>query len=94
MAKLGTWEDYPDLRECHAFACYVLGRTDEAEAAFRTLLDEDAYNVFARLGMIKILAAHNDWQQVGEQTKRLHETTPTDSSARLLEQLEAQGLLI
>lgn len=93
LENVEDWQRYPDLRECHAFACYLLGRNDEAESAFRALLEDDSYNIFARLGVIKVLCARSEWQELATHAKRLDEVNSTDETRQLLQQLREAGEL-
>lgn len=78
---------YADLRECRAYALYLMGDAVQAESAFADLLAEDENNLFARMGLIKLLAARNDFESVKPHLERYHEQNPTEATATLLRDL-------
>lgn len=83
------WETYLDLRECHAFALYVLDRLPEAEAAFRALAAADGKNLFARLGLIKVLAARGNFADLGAELERYQALDPPQSVQAILDEVRA-----
>lgn len=83
-------ERYSDLRECRAYGLYLLGETDEAERSFTALLEENEASAFARMGLIKTLAARGDFRGLEPHARRYHELNPTEETAALLEAL-AEG---
>jgi tetratricopeptide (TPR) repeat protein len=83
------WEEYLDLRECHAFALYVLDKHSEAEAAFRDLVAANGGNLFARLGLIKVLAAQGNFQELRAQLERYQELNPPQSVQSILDDVRA-----
>jgi predicted Zn-dependent protease len=93
LAGLGDWQRYPDLRECHAYASYLLNELAEAETAFRGLLDEDPNNQFARVGLMRILAGQEAWSDVASHAEALHAAAPTEQSANLVQRLTEAGMI-
>ncbi len=78
------WAEFLDLCECRAYALHVLGRTDEAEGAFRELLAASADSLFARLGLIKTLAARGDFQALKQELERYQDLNPPENLAPVL----------
>jgi len=93
LGDLPDWQQYPDLRECHAFASFLLNELPEAEAAFRSLLEEDPGNQFARVGLMRILAGREAWEELASHAETLHAAMPTDQSSALVEKLTDAGVL-
>jgi len=93
LGELNDWQRFPDLRECHAFASYLLNELSEAEAAFRGLLDDDPNNQFARVGLMRILAGREAWQELSSHAEALHAAAPTDQTAHLIQQLSDAGMI-
>lgn len=81
-------ERYPDLRECRAYALYLLGEQEAAERAFSELLAENEGNLFARLGLIKVLAAQGNFDALKPHVARYHELNPGEEMAGLLAELD------
>jgi tetratricopeptide (TPR) repeat protein len=78
-------KQYPDLYECLAYAMYLSGKYDEAEQAFSELLAENEENLFARLGMIRVLCEKSDFEGVEKHTERYEELNPNEKTRELLE---------
>ncbi len=89
LERRHDWEEFLDLRECHAFALYVLDKHAEAEAAFRGLVEANGRNLFARLGLIKVLGARGNFGELGEQLERYQALHPPDSVQSVLEDVRA-----
>lgn len=81
-------DKYLDLRECRAYALYILGETDQAETAFNKLLEENEKNLFARMGLIKIMASKNDFDALKEHLLIYQGMNPTDALESLLNDLK------
>ena len=82
-------KQYPDLHECLAYAMYLGGKSDEAEQAFSELLAENDENLFARLGMIRVLCEKNDFEGVEKHTERYEELNPNEKTRDLLEVIKS-----
>jgi predicted Zn-dependent protease len=93
LGGLPGWERYPDLRECHAFASLLLNERDEAERIFRSLLQEDDGNQFARTGLMRILAGREAWKELAAHAETLHAAAPTERTAELLRRLNDAGMI-
>jgi predicted Zn-dependent protease len=93
LGELPDWERYPDLRECHAYASFLLNELTEAEAAFRRLLDEDQSNQFARVGLMRILSGREAWDELASHAESLHAAAPSEQTAALLERLNEAGMI-
>ena len=78
-------KQYPDLHECLAYAMYLSGKTEAAEQAFSELLVENDENLFARLGMIKVLCEKGDFEGAEKHTERYEELDPNEKTRELLE---------
>ena len=78
-------KQYPDLHECLAYAMYLAGQLEEAEEAFSGLLAENDENLFARLGIIRVLCEKNDFEGVEKHTERYEELNPNEKTRELLE---------
>jgi predicted Zn-dependent protease len=89
LERRRDWEEYLDLRECQAFALYVLDKDAEAEAAFRGLVEANGNNLFARLGLIKVLAARGNFQDLGTQLERYQALHPPESVQPILDDVRA-----
>jgi tetratricopeptide (TPR) repeat protein len=76
-----------DLRECRAFALYLLGEVDEAERGFNELLEENPDNLFARLGVIKILANRGNLAELTPHLEHYQALNPSEDIASLLRDL-------
>ncbi|MCZ6749048.1 MAG: hypothetical protein O7D96_07120 [SAR324 cluster bacterium] len=88
LGDVPGWEQYPDLRECSAYASYLLHEIPEAEAEFRRLLDEDEGNQFARIGLMRILAERDAIVELIPHAEALDAAAPTDESSHLLGMLK------
>lgn len=91
LDALPDWTRYPDLGECHAYARFLAGDVDDAEQEFRSLLWDDDHNAFARLGLMHILAARGDNQELASHALKLHAAQPSEDTANLLDRLQAAG---
>ena len=89
LERRRDWEEYLDLRECHAFALYVLDKRAEAEAAFRGLVEANGSNLFAHLGLIKVLASRGNFQELGAQLERYQALHPPESVQAILDDVRA-----
>ncbi len=72
------WLEYLDLWECRAYALYLLGQTHEAESAFRELLTASPESLFARLGLIKVLASRGSFQELKQELERYESLNPPE----------------
>lgn len=72
------WLEYLDLWECRAYALYVLGQIHEAESAFRELLTTSPESLFARLGLIKTLAARGSFLELKQELERYESLNPPE----------------
>lgn len=84
------WQDFPELQECHAFALYSAGRSDEAEAEFEELTRANPESPFPRLGTIKIMAARGDLKALAQHLKEYDALNPPQSVRAILDQLEGR----
>ncbi len=89
LERRRDWEEYLDLRECHAFALYLLDKGAAAESAFRGLVEANGDNLFARLGLIKVLASRGNFQELGEQLERYQALHPPESVQPILDDVRA-----
>jgi tetratricopeptide (TPR) repeat protein len=80
-------ERYVDLQECRAYALYQQEDFEQAESAFRKLLDGDPDNAFALAGMIKVLAQRGDFAGMRSYLERYQARNPSESGAELLSDL-------
>lgn len=87
LAGSGETGRYVDLQECAAYAHFLLGDLEAAEAAFRALLDADANNVFALTGMMKVLAQRVDLAGLKTYADRLQALFPTEAVAGVMQEL-------
>jgi len=72
------WLEFLDLWECRAYALYLLGQTNEAESAFRELLTASPESLFARLGLIKTLAARGSFHELKQELERYESMNPPE----------------
>ena len=79
----------PELLECRAYAEVRLGKREQAEGTFRTLVSEDSDNAFARLGMMQVLAERGDFSGLLEHAEVYHRLEPSERTQRLLDRLNA-----
>jgi tetratricopeptide (TPR) repeat protein len=84
-----AWRRFPDLRECHAYAAFLQGDLRGAEQEFRDLLAEDDRNLFARVGLIKALAAREAYEELRGHAERYHALSASPESKRLVDTLRA-----
>jgi tetratricopeptide (TPR) repeat protein len=80
------WLEYLDLWECRAYALYILGQTNEAESAFRELLTASPESLFARLGLIKTLAARGNFDELKLELERYASLNPPEDLSGVLAQ--------
>jgi tetratricopeptide (TPR) repeat protein len=78
------WAEFLDLCECRAYALYVLGETEAAESAFRELLAAGEESLFARLGLIKALAAQGNFPALKEELERYQALNPPENLSAVL----------
>jgi predicted Zn-dependent protease len=79
-----------ELWECRAFALFLTGDLTEAEQAFRDLIGAAPDNLFARLGLIKVLAKRHDFPELLQQLEEyqaLHPPGPVDEVLKLARSL-------
>jgi len=93
MGDPQSWQSFPDLRECYAYASFLLNELPEAEKHFRALLEEDQSNQFARVGLMRILAGREAWEELASHAESLHAAAPTEKSAALVERLTGAGMI-
>lgn len=79
---------YPDLYECLAYALFLFEDYDEAEKAFTALLDDNADNHFARMGLIKILGIQGKFKEILTHVEIHQGANPTEKMGELLEALK------
>ncbi|MCH8075138.1 MAG: hypothetical protein IIC13_02105 [SAR324 cluster bacterium] len=82
-------KQYPDLHECLAYAWYLSGKAEEAEQAFSELLAENDENLFARMGMIRVLCEKSDFKGVEQHLERFEELSPDEKTRELLEMVKS-----
>ena len=80
-------DKFLDLKECRAFALFQIGRIDEAETAFTSLLEENEQNQFARMGLMKVAALNSDFNGLKEHAMIYQALDPSDDLEKLLEDL-------
>ncbi len=81
-------EHYPDLYECLGYAHFLNENHGAAEDIFAALLAENEDNLFARMGMMKILALKGDFETLQAYAERYQEVNPTEKVGELLEALK------
>ena len=81
------WDRYAELQECRAMASYATGFYEQAERLFGELLAADETSVFARMGLIKALAAQKRLGEALPHLERYQEIAPSgrivDAIARI-----------
>lgn len=82
------WEEFLELRECRGFSLLLLGESDGAEVEFRAVLERDDTRRFARVGLIKVLAAKKDFTNLLREADRLTELEPAPEVERLTGELQ------
>jgi len=78
------WLEFLDLWECRAYALYLLNQTNEAESAFRELLTASPESLFARLGLIKSLAARGSFNELKQELERYASLNPPEDLGAVL----------
>lgn len=81
------WERHPQLKACRAYACYLADAWDEGEALFREMVETDPEDEFARLGLIKTLAAQEKFDQLPEQLELYKALNPLQSVDHVIEKV-------
>jgi tetratricopeptide (TPR) repeat protein len=81
------WRQYPELMACGAFACFLTEAWEEAQALFQDLLEQDQDSAFARMGMIKVLAAREDFEQLLPHLERYQQSHPNPSLGHIIEKI-------
>jgi tetratricopeptide (TPR) repeat protein len=84
MNRRVEWRDFLDLWECRAFALFLVGQTGEAESAFRELLTASPESLFARLGLIKSLAARGNFNDLKQELERYAALNPPEDLTAVL----------
>jgi predicted Zn-dependent protease len=85
-----TWQQFAELRECHAFALFTAGRQDGAKGEFDELVQANPESLFARLGQIKILAAQGALQALAKLLKDYEALNPQQSVRGILDLVEGR----
>ncbi|HKI99803.1 MAG TPA: tetratricopeptide repeat protein [bacterium] len=83
-------ERYVDLNECRAYALYLMGDLDAAEAAFRQLLDVGGDNLFALTGIIKVLGQRDDLTALQPYVERYRAQHPSEAVDTMLQDLKGE----
>ena len=78
------WMEFLDLWECRAYALYLLGDLRQAELALRELLTVSPENLFARLGLIKALAARGSYNEMKQELERYASLNPPEDLSSVL----------
>ncbi|HUJ76465.1 MAG TPA: tetratricopeptide repeat protein [bacterium] len=84
------WKEFLDLWECRAYAQYLAGLYEAAEGSFRELLSHSPENLFAHMGLIKVLAARGDIPALRQALEAYQALNPTLSLAEALDLVAAQ----
>jgi tetratricopeptide (TPR) repeat protein len=79
---------YLDLQECRAYALFLRGEMDAAEAGFAGLLEQNGENRFALGGMLKVLAHRSDFKAMQPYAERYAGLSPNENLKELLVELE------
>ncbi|MFI5400205.1 MAG: tetratricopeptide repeat protein [SAR324 cluster bacterium] len=79
------WMEFLDLWECRAYALYLLGDVHEAENALRELLTVSPENLFARLGLIKTLAARGSYNELKKELEQYAKLNPPEDLSSILD---------
>lgn len=82
-----VWRRYPELLACGAYACYLTQAWEEAEVLFRELLEQDQGSAFARMGMIKILAARENFEELLPHLERYQQFHPYPYVGHIIEKI-------
>ncbi len=88
LTAAGDAGRYLDLSECRAYALYLLGDLEQAEAAFRQLLEDGADNAFALAGIVKVLGQRGDFKAALPYVERYAAQNPSEAAAALLAELQ------
>jgi tetratricopeptide (TPR) repeat protein len=89
LERHGGWETYPQLRECRGHALLLLQEWEAAELAFRELLAEEDGRSSARLGLVKVLAARENFPALLEEAERYAAAEPSAQIQDIIEQIKA-----
>lgn len=81
------WRQFQQLLACGAYACYLTQAWEEAEALFQELLEQDQGSAFARMGMIKVLAAREEFQALLPQLERYQESHSYPPVAHIIDKI-------
>jgi len=88
FAARDGWDLYADLKECHAYALYRKGDLDSAETAFRSLLADDEHNLFARMGLMKVLAQQQAFPELLRHAEQYQQQTGDPNVAGIVDKLQ------
>lgn len=91
LSEVPGLKHYPDLHECLAYAQYLHQDFDAAEAAFSELLAENEDNLFARMGLIKILSEKGDFSALEAHVEKYQAANPTEKMHDLMETIRPSG---
>ena len=79
------WDRHPQLKACRAYACYLAAAWGEAEAVFREMVEANPEDEFARMGLIKTLAAQEKFEELPEQLEQYKALNPPQSVDHVIE---------
>lgn len=88
LEKITGGMDFVELRECRAMAFYLVGDYEQAGNEFRALLAGDENRIFARLGLIKTLAAMGGFDEILPEAEILEKLSPSEELQALIRELK------
>ena len=87
MPTVFIGKNAPQLKACHAYACYLSEAWDEAEAQFREMAEANPKDGFARMGLIKTLAAQEKFEHLLEHLEQYKALDPSQTVDHLIERI-------
>ena len=84
---LGDWEQFPQLKLCRAVTCLLGGRYDEAEGIFGDILVSPGEHRIACMGLIKVLAAQERFDELLPYLERYQQMEPSQEVEMAIEKL-------
>lgn len=79
--------DHIPLLECRAYALLLKEHHEDAEPIFRDLHNADPENLYARMGLIKILGAKEDFPGLTEALEAFNSRSPSEKIDAILTEL-------
>jgi len=81
---------YPPLQECRAFALFLKEDMEAAEPILQALHEANPEDLFARMGLVKILGAHGNFSDLTEALEAYNSRDPSERIDAILTDLHTE----